>query len=152
MQSIDLVIGLHTAFHQTLFRGGALVAEQTSDKEDHDTTSGHAVSPNHDGGSQRRNMEVEDGCKRSIITAATSTPPAIRDASRRKHQDGEGTPRPSPEGHSGGEAVDVVLVSFETEKDPVAAAIVSEPKGVSCAELCNTADVILQVNGLRVRG
>ena len=46
LQSIDLVIGLHTTFHQTLFRGGALVAEQTSDKEDHDTTSGHAVSPN----------------------------------------------------------------------------------------------------------
>ena len=63
------------------------------------------------------------------------------------HQDGEGTPHQSPESHSDGEACGIASASFETEKDPVAAAIVSEQKCVSCAELCNTEHVSLQVNG-----
>ena len=69
------------------------------------------------------------------------------DGSLRMQHEGVGYPLQSPESHFGGEAVDVALVGLKTAKYPVAAAFMSEQKCVSCAELCNTEHVSLQVNG-----
>ena len=151
--SVDLIIGLHTIFAYYLFYKlismPAPAAENQRPVAPTHKDYAHVATnaaPNRVGWIQGRSTEIEEGCKRPII-AATRLPPQNGVGYERMRHDVEGNPRQSPESHSDGEACGVTPASLKAEKDPVAAAFMSEQKCVSCAELCNTEHVSLQVNG-----
>ena len=150
----DLILGLHTIFaNYLLYKMISMpipdseIGGQIQPHPDCATTVVGRASTNRAVRTQRKSRKIEEGCKRSHIAAALPSPPREGVGLGQQQQDGVGYPRQSPESNSEGEAVDVALVGLKTAKYPVAAAFMSEQKCVSCAELCNTEHVSLQVNG-----
>ena len=147
----DLILGLHTIFANYLLY--KMISKPIPDSEiggqiqphpDCATTVVGRASTNRAVRTQRKSRKIEEGCKRSHIAAALPSPPREGVGLGQQQQDGVGYPRQSPESHSDGEACGVTSASLKAEKDPVAAAFMSEQKCVSCAELCNTEHVSLQ--------